>query len=83
MTLMVPLAPAATLVPHVFVWAKSLALVPVTARLVMVSAAFPVLLKVTDCTVLVVPTVWFPKASDVGDRLTAGEAVPVPDRLTV
>ena len=46
-TLIVQLAPAATLAPQLLDWAKSLALVPVTARLVRVKAALPVLLRVT------------------------------------
>ena len=41
-------APAATLVPQVLVCAKSPALVPVTAMLVMVRAPVPVLVRVTD-----------------------------------
>jgi hypothetical protein len=55
-TLMVQLAPAATDVPQVLVWAKSLMLVPVTATLVRESAALPELVSVTVCAVLVVPT---------------------------
>ena len=50
-------APAATDVPQLLVCAKSLAFVPVMAMLVIASAAFPVLLKVTTCAALVVPTV--------------------------
>ena len=46
-TLIVQLAPAATLDPQLLVCAKSLALVPVAARLVRVKAALPVLLSVT------------------------------------
>ena len=45
-TVMVQLALAATELPQVLVWAKSLALVPVSARLVMLKAALPVLLRV-------------------------------------
>ena len=45
-TLMVQLAAAATELPHVLVWAKSLALVPVRATLVMLKAVLPVLLRV-------------------------------------
>ena len=71
-TLIAQFAPAATLVPHVFVWEKSPALVPVTATLVIVSTAPPVFVNVTACAVLVVPTAWAPKAKDVGDRLTTG-----------
>ena len=46
-TLIVQLAPPATELPHVLVCAKLLALVPVSARLVMLKAALPVLLRVT------------------------------------
>ncbi len=46
-TLMVQLPPAATELPHVLVWAKSPAFVPVSARLVMLKAAVPELLRVT------------------------------------
>ena len=45
-TLIVQLLPAATELPQVLVCAKSLALVPVRARLVMLKAALPVLLRV-------------------------------------
>jgi hypothetical protein len=43
----VQLLPAATEVPQVLVWAKSPALLPATATLVMLKAALPVLLRVT------------------------------------
>jgi hypothetical protein len=46
-TLIVQLAPAATLAPQLLVWAKSLALVPVSAMLEMLKAEFPVLFIVT------------------------------------
>jgi hypothetical protein len=45
-TLIVQLAPAATLDPQLLVWAKSLALVPVTARLEMLNPALPELFRV-------------------------------------
>src|ERR1700747_2758413 len=51
--------------------------------LVTVSGPLPVLVKVTVFTALVVSTVWLPKVSEVGDRLTAGALVPVPVRLTI
>ena len=57
-------------------------MVPVSARLVLLKAALPVLLRVTVCTVLVLPTAWLPKARLVGERLTTA-AVPVPERLTL
>ena len=46
-TLIVQLPPAATELPQLLVWAKSLALVPVSARLVILKAAVPVLVRVT------------------------------------
>ena len=50
------LAPAATLLPHVFVWLKSDALLPVTPMPVMDSAALPVFDTVIVWTALVVLT---------------------------
>jgi hypothetical protein len=47
-TLIVQSAPAATELPQLFVSAKSLALVPVTVRLVMLKVEVPVLDRVTD-----------------------------------
>ena len=46
-TLIVQLAPAATLDPQLLVWAKSLALVPKTAMLVALKAELPELVRVT------------------------------------
>ena len=46
-TLVVQLAPAATLEAQLLVWAKSLALVPVSAMLGTLKAEFPVLFSVT------------------------------------
>src|ERR1035437_10307219 len=55
-TLMVQLAPAATLDPQLLVWAKSLALAPDTAMLVTLKAELPELVRVTALVVLVVLT---------------------------
>ena len=55
-TLMVQLAPAATLDPQLLVWAKSPALAPKTPMLVTLNAALPELVRVTDRVVLVVLT---------------------------
>jgi hypothetical protein len=55
-TLILQLAPAATLAPQVFVWLKSPLFVPVIVMLVMLSAAVPVLERVTAWAVLVVLT---------------------------
>jgi hypothetical protein len=46
-TLIEQLPPAATELPQVLVWAKSLALVPAIARLVIFKAALPVFVRVT------------------------------------
>ena len=46
-TLMVQLAPAATLDAQLLVWAKSPALAPKTAMLVTLKAALPELVRVT------------------------------------
>jgi hypothetical protein len=81
-TLIVHLLLAANALPQVLVWAKSPALVPVIARLVMLKAAVPVLLRVMACAVLLVPTDWLPNVRVVAERLTLG-VVPVPDRLSV
>ena len=56
-TLMVQLAPAATLEVQLLVWAKSPLLVPANAMPLIVRAAFPVLLNVTAWAALVVLTV--------------------------
>jgi hypothetical protein len=45
-TLIVQLVPAATELPQVLVWAKSLALAPVSAMLVILNAALPELVRV-------------------------------------
>jgi hypothetical protein len=72
-TAIVQLALAATELPQVSpVSAKSLALVPVTARLVMLKVALPVLLRVKVCAELVTSMAWLLKAKLVGERLTMG-----------
>ena len=48
----------------------------------MLNAAFPVLLRVTLCAALVVPTFWLLNVRLVGETL-APAAAPVPVRLTV
>ena len=74
-TLIVQFAPAATLVPHVDVipnW-------PAAFIEEMVSAILPVLVRVTVCGALVVPTACFLKFSGVvGEKLTT----PVLSRVT-
>ena len=54
--LMVQLLPAATLLPQVFVCAKSPGFVPASEMLEMLRVAFPVLESVTVCGALVVFT---------------------------
>ena len=51
-TLIVQFPPAATELPHVLLWAKSLALAPVIRKLVMVNVALPLFVRVTVCAVL-------------------------------
>ena len=65
----VQLAPAARLVPQLLAKTKELASVPVTAMLVIVNVPLPVLVMVTDCEPLDMPTV-----VDAYDRLP-GERV--------
>ena len=66
-TLIAQVVPAATEPPQVLLWAKSPLLVPVTAMLLMLSAALPVLDSVIAWAALVVPTFWFANVSEVGD----------------
>ncbi len=55
------------------------------AMLLMVSVAVPLLVSVTVCAALVVPTCWLLKVRLVLERVTAGAvgATPVPVRLTL
>lgn len=71
-TLIEQFAPDATLLPQVFVWAKSAAFPPVRPTLVTLRAALPVFDNVTDLAGLVVPTFCEPKVRVAGERLTAG-----------
>jgi hypothetical protein len=71
-TLMVQFFPANTLDPQVLVSAKSAEFVPVIVMLVMVSVVVPILLRVTVCAVLVVPTVWLEKVRLVGAKEATG-----------
>jgi hypothetical protein len=77
-TLMVQELPAATLTLQLLVWPKS----PITLMLVTVSAALPVLLRVTGCAALVVPTNWLPKVRLPGETSATGPvATPLPVKL--
>src|SRR5438094_3693979 len=78
-TLIVQLAPAATLVPQSFVWAKSLLFGPVIATLVIFSAWLPVFESVTVC-VIGVARSWLPKVR-LGGESVASTPNPVPDRV--
>jgi hypothetical protein len=64
------------------VWAKALALAPVSARPVTLKAALPELVRLRVSAALVAPTVWLEKVRLLGERLAAG-AVPVPVSLTL
>ena len=77
---MVQLAPAATELPQVLVWAKAAALVPLRAMPESVSAALPPLVRVAVKALLVVLTAWLPKARLAGERVAVA-LVPVPERL--
>lgn len=83
-TEMLQLKPALTALPQLFVCAKSPLLVPVTVRLVIVSLAVPVLLKLMTCAGLVVPCACVAKTRLAGVRVTSGTALvmPIPERLT-
>jgi hypothetical protein len=76
-TLIVQLAPAATLLPQLLVWAKF----PLLVMLATARAMFPVLDSVTACALLVEFTRSAAKVRAVGETLATGE-VPVPVRLT-
>ena len=65
-------APAAIDEPQVFVCEKS----PVAATPETVAAAVPVLVTVTACVALVVPTVWLPNVSDDGLAVSVAEPPP-------
>ena len=78
-TLMVQLAPAATLVGQLLIGAKS----PLAVTLEMIRAALPMLVSVTDCAGLVVPIAWLANVRVFVERLTTATACPVPDSGTV
>ena len=70
-------APAARLVPQLLANTKEEALLPVTAMLVIVSAAVPVLVTVTDWEALACPTTTLPNDRLVAESETVGlELVP-------
>src|SRR5713226_7348650 len=59
-TLMLQEALTPKLAGQLLVWAKSPAFVPVTVILAMLSVTVPLLVSVTGCAELLVPTVWLP-----------------------
>src|SRR5215472_3001219 len=75
-TLMVQLAPAASVAPQELVCAKS----PEAVIPLMVRGPSPVLVKVTTWALLALPTNWFAKLRLAGDQAATG-VVPVPVRL--
>jgi len=74
-TLIVQVAPAATLEPQLLACAKSLALLPLRLTPLMFSAILLVLVKTTPCELLVVPTVCAPNVRLPGKSVTT---VPTP-----
>jgi hypothetical protein len=81
-TLMVQFPLTGTLVPQLLVCVKFALFVPVNVKPVSVSGTLPVLVNVTGCEVLTVPTWTLPNASDEGVRLAEG-ATPFPVNDTV
>lgn len=75
LTLMLQLAPAAKLAPQLLVVPKS----PVTPIVLINNAAVPLLVRVTDCAVLVVPIgCAVAKVTAGGARTALGAVTPVP-----
>jgi hypothetical protein len=70
-TLIAQLAPAVTLEPQLLDWAKSPALAPETAMLVMFKSAVPELVSVIICAAVAAPTALLAKARLEGERLGA------------
>src|SRR5579884_132381 len=80
--LIVQLAPGASVGPQVPRPASAKS--PLTVSSVKIKGASPVLVTVTNCAGLVVPTACAAKFSKFGERLTAGcNCVPMPIRLTL
>jgi len=76
---MVQFAPTARVVPQLFAKTNEDAFAPVTAILVMVSVAVPVLVIVTDCDPLDEPTFTVPNERLVAESVTGAiGAAPVP-----
>ena len=67
--------------PQVFVTAKSAALEPVAAMLVMLRALFPLFVRVTACAELVTPTTNGANVKLAPESVAVGARTPVPERL--
>ena len=80
-TVMVQLALAATLLPHVLVWLKELGSVPLMLMATLSSGPVPVFLSVMAFVALEVPVSVLEKASELGLSVAAG-ATPFPLKLT-
>jgi hypothetical protein len=81
-TPMVQVAPAATVLPQVFVCEKSVAFAPVNVTFVIASDTVPVLVKVTFCAALELPINWLANVRLAGEAVAASTA-PVPVMLTL
>jgi hypothetical protein len=68
-TLMVQFAPAARLDPHELFWLKSVALLPESATLAIVTADVPVLVTVSVCAPLTLPVSCGAKLRLAGERV--------------
>jgi len=69
-TLIVQLVLAASVLPHVVVFEKSTAFVPVIVMLDIVRVALPVFVSVMACPLLLVPIIWLLKLRLVGEKPT-------------
>jgi hypothetical protein len=65
-TLIVQLAPAVTVLPQVPTPAKPKSPLTLAVKVTVVGV---LLVAVTNCAALLVPTAWLPKVKEVGDRL--------------
>jgi hypothetical protein len=79
---MVQLVPAATELPQLLDWVKSLAFTPETATLVTFKFPLPVLERVIARTGLAVLRGWLPRAKLDGETLASVVAID-PERATV
>jgi hypothetical protein len=82
-TEIVQLPPVATLLPQLLVWAKSPGFVPPITMLEIVNGPVPVLLRFTDCALVVVPRLVTANVKLLGDATATGTPSPVPLREAV